>query len=175
MKNSSTAKWKIVLIVLVGMFSLNFNWYFNNPETGVNREWTIPLFPLGVGIIYLIARSEPFRWQRVRAYAWWGFTASYLFLLASFIELGLQNIFYPEDQLDTYLAQMNQAEIVYENSSAPANVVIDHTVSSEVINSATIQDSNHLSGNQMEEEKFPYVLRGVQSKWGSGYYPAIYI
>ncbi|WP_058306896.1 hypothetical protein [Gracilibacillus massiliensis] len=171
-KQEHMAIWKVILLILVGLFTVDFNW-----QSSGQNQWTLPILPLGVWIIYFLLRNDPERWQRVRPFAWLGYAASFLFLLSNLISLVLQPIIYPLDEIDTYIADVENADIIttYGNLS---NKTIDKEQFMDALETAEVKDLDINNFSQLDQghtEQFPYILDGINPKWGSGIIPVIYL
>ncbi|WP_018934069.1 hypothetical protein [Gracilibacillus lacisalsi] len=169
------AIWKVAILIFVGMFTFDFHWNIEN-------EWRIPVLPLGVWIVYFFMRKDSERWQRARTFAWWGFLSSYLFILSGLIAILLQSIIYPDDEVQTFLANVENAEVKTIHSSGEYNISLDPETFSEALDTATRKelDFNQWRDEQMNveqehTEEFPYLVEGVKAKWGSGYIPVVYV
>ncbi|WP_240335224.1 hypothetical protein [Paraliobacillus sediminis] len=89
--------WKIVFVILVGLFSFSINW--NAFDTLIK----IPILPLGVWVLYAVLKRKEGRWQNYRLFAWLGFWSNFIFLISSLISIPIQQVVYPPDQPSTYL------------------------------------------------------------------------
>lgn len=172
-------KWKILLVILGGLFSFSFNWPLS--ETLIK----IPLLPLGVWILYMFMKGKPERWETYRRYAWLGFWANFIFLASTFLSIPLEHVFYPKDNLSTYIANVDDASILKIHPSAENNKLDNEVLWKEIaaMHQEPIEAYQWYDVGPFEEEghfikrneQFPYLLQGVKSKWGSGLEPVIYV
>ncbi|MGP4040531.1 hypothetical protein ACTWP4_11660 [Gracilibacillus sp. D59] len=173
-KDEKMAIWKVAILIFVGMFTFDIHWNMEN-------EWKIPILPLGVWIIYFFMRKDAERWQRARTYAWWGFLSSYLLIFSGLIAILLQSIIYPEDEVETFLANVENVEVITIHPSGE-NISLDPETFSEALKTATREDldlgqwrDEDIQVEQEHAEEFPYMLEGIKSKWGSGYITTIFL
>lgn len=169
--------WKMLLVLFLGLFTFSIDWH------GMGTKFKIPLLPLGVWILFLIFRVKKTSWQRYRPFAWMGFFANFIFLVSALLAVPIQNLIYPLDQPTTYLSNVEDASIIVTHPSGKKSVLDkkstlrqlssmkEKAVFSEQWYSETYEnnDSHHM------KERFPYLLIGGKSKWGSGPSSVIYI
>lgn len=172
--------WKILIVVFVGLFSFSINLPF------MNQQVKLAILPLGIWILYGIysRRSESNSWETYRKYAWIGFFANYLFLAISiFIALVHAGI-YPKNDLGTYISEMKGAQIIKTHPSA-ANLTLDRHLLMAQIDSMEnepiysdewYRETLETSAEEArKDERFPYQLTGITSKWGSGVHSLIHV
>lgn len=168
--------WKALIVLLVGMFSFSIDFMF------LDTFFQFPLLPLGVMGLYLAFSNRKDRWNVYRPYAWVGFMALFIFLIANIITVPIQNLVYPKDQLNTYISDVEDASIILTHPSGE-EVGLDTQVFEGALDGMkresfnSIEWYNSISGFEGEEqdELFPYVLNGTSPKWGSGVEGIIYI
>ncbi|NLP49847.1 DUF1129 domain-containing protein [Bacillus sp. RO1] len=166
--------WKIFVAVLLGLFSFSFTFpLFNEP-------FSIAVLPLGVWILYgLLNRRE--RWEAYRKYAWTGFVGNFIFLGTALLVIGLTSVFYPEDEVRTYLTDVSDVELLVTHPSGEGVTInkekLDDSLSTfEYERSNVIQWFEEIREQMWPEEeseepveiqeKFPYLLTGVKTKTG---------
>lgn len=167
--------WKLLLVYFVGVFSFSFTiTYFKEPLQ-------IAILPLGVWLLYavLVRRGS---WERYRRYAWIGFFSNYLFLVSTLIAFPVQDVVYAPDELTTYVADASEARVytIHNGANETVQLVPHFQELAEQAQLTPMQvddwyyDSHFLEEGQLPE-RFPYVITGVQARWGSGYTPSIYV
>ncbi|MFD1357003.1 hypothetical protein ACFQ4X_03755 [Fictibacillus halophilus] len=170
-------KWKAIIVIIVGLFSFSF--HLNLFDTFVK----IPILPLGVWILYFIYRNKIEKWVRYRRFVWLGFFANFIFLASSFLSIPIQNALYPENEITTYLADVEEAHLVNIHPSGGEKTLNKkmlknqlNTMKKEPIPS---EDWYYNSVVEIEpkdrKERFPYQLTGTKTKWGSGTNAIIYV
>ncbi|QCJ40657.1 hypothetical protein FAY30_01280 [Bacillus sp. S3] len=170
--------WKVILCMLVGLFSFSFNWrVFDTPVK-------FAILPLGVWILYFLLKAKDGRWERYRKFVWLGFLANYIFLAGTLLALPLQHIIYPENKLSTYIGDFENARIINTHPSALERSldleVLQKHVHSMAAKSVHGQqwyydDDVAREDSTDRHERFPYVLTGISTKWGSGLETMIYL
>lgn len=169
--------WKIILVLFIGLFTFSFN--MNLFETFMK----IPLLPLGAWILYFILRSKEGRWERYRHYAWLGFLTNFLFVILTLASVGLQHVIYPPSNIETYISNVESAEIINTHPAAK-DVALQKGVLMKQL--STMKQTEFFSDQWYEEtymygepntrkERFPYQVIGVQGRWGSNIPTAIFI
>ncbi|TYS67473.1 hypothetical protein FZC76_12865 [Sutcliffiella horikoshii] len=166
--------WKIIIAVLLGLFSFSFTFpLFNEP-------YSIAILPLGVWILYgLLNRKD--RWEAYRKYAWTGFVGNYIFLVTALLAIGLAAVFYPEDEVRTYLTDVSEVELLVTHPSGE-DVTINEEKFDDSLSTFKYESSNVIQWyEEIREqkwpeaesevpveiqEKFPYLLTGVKTKTG---------
>lgn len=169
--------WKVIVSVLAGIFCFSINLQF------FGELLKIPILPLGVWILYWILKRKEGRWQIYRRFAWLGFYANFIFLAATLIAIPAHLLLYPEDEISTYISNVENAAIINIHPSAG-----DHSLNIEKLQSqlhnmsqATIyseewyEETFMRSDSKKINERFPYQLTGTRTKWGSGVESIIYI
>lgn len=169
--------WKVMIVILIGIFSFSFSWYM------FDTLIKIPILPLGVWILYLFMKNKKERWQTYRPFAWLGFFSNFIFLLSVLITIPVYYAIYPKYEPSTYLSNIENASIVKIHPSAK-NLTLNNKNLKEQI--SVLIESHFYSDEWYEktymdvepnkrEERFPYQLIGVKSKWGSGLKTMIFI
>lgn len=169
--------WKVIVVLFMGLFSFNINWPMFDTVV------MLPILPLGVWILYFVFKQKEGRCEKYRLYAWLGFGANVIFIATTLLAVPLQYAFYPEREATTYLSNIENASLIPIHPSATEQK-IDKTVLKNRLPNMTveriyIQDWYEETFMEMESnernERFPYQITGVTSKWGSGKSPVIYI
>ncbi|WP_312094312.1 hypothetical protein [Niallia sp.] len=184
--------WKMAIVVYIGLFCFNFQFTLGDSQL------KIAILPLGVWILLFVFRKKKERWKIYRPFVWLGFFGNYIFLMTTLFIPPLQNLLYPTDKVETFLAELDDPSIVLIHPSGNQAVlnkeVFRKSLSSWELRTMDVQQwyqesfpdfINDDVGIDWEEEQeyephqtneqFPYVLMGATSKWGSGYESAIYI
>ncbi|MGE8205606.1 hypothetical protein ACQKP0_13700 [Heyndrickxia sp. NPDC080065] len=162
--------WKVVLTLLIGLFSFSLNWYI------FDEIVRIPILPLGVWILYLFFRGKENNWTKYRPYAWIGFFANFIFLITYFVSIPIQHFIYPPDKPSTYLSNIEDTSIVVTHPSGKKSLLNKKSLLSQL---PTMKEENFFSDTWYDEtfmkydrktmkERFPYQLHGASAKWGSG-------
>ncbi len=165
--------WRIVITVWIGLLSFSFNITF------AGELLSLAILPLGVWLLYALIGKE--RWEAYRKYAWIGFTGNYIFLLTSLLAIGLSSVFYPKDEVETFLADVDSAELLITHPSGE-EVILNKVKLEEDLQSFeqtrldVIQWTEEIREQQWAiednrtsekvQEKFPYSLTGVKPKTG---------
>ncbi|MBS2967828.1 hypothetical protein J9317_03440 [Metabacillus sp. KIGAM252] len=169
--------WKIAAVVLVGFFSLSFD--VNMFGTAVK----LSILPLGVGILYYLLNKNKEKWQTYRAFAWLGYLANFIFLLFALLAIPVHHVLYPANEPSTYLANVEDASIIAIHPTAKeSNIHIEslkkqlpllkqRPIHSDVWYYEMVKDKEA----KERDERFPNLLTGTISKWGSGLNPLIFI
>lgn len=168
--------WNILLVMFVGLFSFSFKW--NMFDTMVK----FPILPLGVWILYFIKGREE-RWQTYRSFAWLGFWANFIFLGSTLIAIPFHHMIYPKNEPSTYISNVDNASILNIYPSAKGwslnkESLLNQldTMSQETVFSEQWYEDTYMNAeSNKSNERFPYQLIGISSKWGSGLYTIIYI
>ncbi|MEH7107766.1 hypothetical protein [Bacillus sp. JJ1764] len=166
--------WKVIVCILAGIFCFSIN------ITLWDQQIKIPILPLGVWILYGILRRRD-RWQSYRLYAWLGFYINLLFLLSTMLSIPVQNTLYPADRLSTYISNISHSSVVVIHPSGEKKELDQDSFLEQIhtIKKANIHGQQwyyELNGPETgTKERFPYLLIGTTSKWGSGVKPVIYI
>ncbi|MRG86205.1 hypothetical protein GH754_07685 [Salinibacillus xinjiangensis] len=168
--------WKILIVFWIGMFSFSFN--FNLFGEAVR----LSILPLGVWILYFILNSKEGRWEIYRRFAWLGFGANFIFLLFSLISTPVHQAIYPQNEIDTYIAGVEEAYFITihpsgQDVSLKKDTLLDGI---ERLQKSTISSDDwyyDLTRNDSKEvnERFPYQLVNATPKWGSGSQAIIYL
>ncbi len=166
--------WKILIAVLLGLFSFTFTFIF------FNEPLSIAILPLGVLILYGILKRKG-RWEAYRKYAWTGFGGNFIFLSTAILAIGLAAVFYPTDEVRTYLTDVSKVELLVTHPSG-GEVKINEEKLDDSLSTFQYERSNVIQWfeeireqiwpeEESEEpvdiqEKFPYLLTGVKTKTG---------
>jgi hypothetical protein len=170
--------WRAFLVFMVGVFTISYTF---EPRGIMVR---IPILPLGVLILYLTLRRKNGRWERYRRFAWFGFAGNILLAIMSLAAIPLSSIVYPQDSPTTYLSNPQEVSIL-KSHPAGSEVSLDHKKLVEQLEGmkqaqpdgemwymeSTVEDEDQSKA----PERFPYLLNGVEPKWGSGLSPLIYV
>ncbi|WP_168119545.1 hypothetical protein [Paenibacillus sp. HB172176] len=167
--------WRVFLVALFGFLSVSF------PIVMGYFSFKLAVLPLGVWILYALIGSRA--WPKYRWYAWRGFLANYLFLILALVSGLLNDAVYPKDDVHTYISDVNQARIVGTHPFAEEAVSFDTATflaGLEQLQESEIDMDWHSqtawkSESMYQKERFPYALLGVESRWGSGIEPSVYI
>ncbi|MDR6999039.1 hypothetical protein [Neobacillus niacini] len=164
--------WKAIFVIFIGIFSFSINW---------NMYGTLikfPILPLGVSILYWILRRDS--WQTYRPFAWLGFWANFIFLLISLGSGLVQQALYPQNNVSTFISNIDHASIMKIYS--PAN---DDSLNKEnlQIQLASMKQENIYSeqwyysimDSKKKYERYPYQLIGTAPKFGSGLKALVYV
>ncbi|MCM3601751.1 hypothetical protein M3175_13495 [Robertmurraya korlensis] len=176
-KASKLKIWKVIVVLFIGIFSFNINWSMFDTVV------MLPILPLGVWILYFVFKQKEGRWERYRLYAWLGFGANVVFIATTLLAVPLQSAFYPEREATTYLSNLEYASLIPIHPSATEQkinkVALENQLPNMTVEMIYIQDWYEETYMEMESnernERFPYQLTGVTSKWGSGKKPVTYI
>lgn len=168
--------WKASVTVLIGLFTLTLNIPF------YHRIIEIPLVPLGVWILFWYAKSRSGAWSKYRRFAWLGFSVNFIFIVATIASVLLHHVVFPKANLSTYIATYEHAEIVQLHPSAK-RVIFDIDrfeqqypfFKEEPFNGIEWYNNMFSTESNKREERFPYQLKGISSKRGSGIPVLIYV
>jgi len=170
--------WRGLIITFIGLFTFDFT-------ISVSGErMLLPLLPLGVWILYGILRSRNnhMGWQRYRLFAWVGFMVSFLFFFTSLLGSFMHNQVYVKDELSTYLATLNNPELIETHPSAKEDTLKNNIRSiipsfneREFNSIAWYNDTERGTDREDIQELFPYLLKGAQPQLGSGIKSMVYI
>ncbi len=169
--------WKVLIIMFVGLFSFSIKW--NMFDTMLK----IPILPLGVWILYFFLRRKDKRWQAYRFFAWLGFWSNFLFLSSTLIAIPIHHVIYPKDEPSTYISNVEDAYIMNIHPSASDRSLnkksllkqLDTLKQEMIISDEWYEDTYINSESNQRNERFPYLLAGASSKWGSGLHTIVYI
>ncbi|MCA1032537.1 hypothetical protein LCL95_16110 [Bacillus timonensis] len=169
--------WKIVFVMMVGLFSFSINLPF------FDTIIKISILPLGVWILYAVLKGKAGRWEKYRRFAWLGFWANFIFLASTFISIPISYFAYPEDHPATYISDVSNASVVPIHPSAKdeslhKEVIINQLANFErerIINDVWYEETYMNAEPSKQNERFPYLLINVKPKWGSGIKSMIYI
>lgn len=172
--------WQIILLLFGGLFSFSVEFA---QDGEIIR---LAVLPLGVMILSFIFRQKKNQWAVYRKFAWLGFWGNYIFLFANLLTQPIHSTVYPTSDPNTYLATVSEPSLTIIHPSG-----IEKTITLErlelAIPTMTLQkdfpplewyyetENFEDAGPKRVSEKFPYILNGVLSKWGSGIRSVIYV
>ncbi|MFB9972857.1 hypothetical protein FPQ10_01250 [Allobacillus sp. SKP2-8] len=173
------AFWRVLVVTFIGIFAFTIN-------LEVFDSWIrLPILPLGVWILMVVFIGKEKRWEIYRPFAWIGFAGQFIFLFTSLLTIPLNHLVYPEDQLSTYIANADHSSVISTHPSAEKfsfdkNEFVEQLkdLKRETIYSDKWYEEVTISmtpDGEAVDERFPYFLTGIDSKWGSGVSSAIYI
>ncbi|OAB48339.1 hypothetical protein [Paenibacillus antarcticus] len=169
--------WKVILVVLVGMFSFTINLNLMHVSTKLS------ILPLGVWILVgLLSKAS---WQTYRAFAWIGFWANFIFLFTTLMSGFMDNWVYPKEDASTYISDLENAYIVAIHPSGLQAVLNKERFQDQLRDVEAVdimdmglewyQESSMESEPYYQKEHFPYALLGALPRWGSGRDSTMYI
>ncbi|MDH4618439.1 hypothetical protein [Brevibacillus sp. AY1] len=169
--------WTIPLMIIVGLFSLSMNWKML--ETIVK----VPILPLGVWILYFVFKGKNEKWQTYRSYAWLGFVANFIFFASTLLTIPLHHVIYPKDKLSVYISNVENASIINIHPSAKDRSLskvslikqLDTMRQEAIYSDQWYNETLMNTESNKRNERFPYLLIGTSSKWGSGLHTLVYI
>lgn len=169
--------WKMIIVIIVGLFSFSFNW--NMFDTIVQ----VSILPLGVWILYAFLKRKEERWQKYRPFAWLGFWANFIFLVTSLIAIPIHHLIYAENEPATYMSNVENAAIIPIHPSANEYSLMKenllqqiHSLKQEIFFSNQWYYETYLdTESNKRNERFPYMLMGTLPKWGSGLSTTVYV
>lgn len=164
---------KIFFIVMFGLFSFSINL----PAFG--ELVSVAVLPIGVWLTLAFTEKSG-RWQNYRKYSWIGFLANYLFLAGTLVGIFISSVIYPEGEIETYLDEVSEAELIAIHPSATEGVLNAEQFQEDIssfepeyadiikwFDDAMVQkQSLEPDGTGQIEEKFPYIIIGTESKEG---------
>lgn len=162
--------WKAFIVLLLGLFTFSFDCYVQGTLV------KIPLLPLGVWLLYIIFMIKKNNWSKYRPYAWLGFLANFIFLVAALIAMPIQHFIYSPDKLSTYVSNIEHASIIVTHPSGKNSLLDKESLLKQIPNmkeKVFYSDQwynevyENYDNNRMKE-RFPYQLVGVKASWGSG-------
>lgn len=168
--------WKIILTLIVGLFSFSIILPF------FNMNFKIAILPLGVWILYVLLKMAG-SWEKYRSYAWLGFVANYFFLLSTLLTMVISLFIYPKDSIKTYISTISEARLIGVHPSAEDNFILVENRKEQLdhFKSDTFYDidwyyemKSKIQANNYNEQ-FPYLLVNSKSSWGSGLDVIVYI
>lgn len=169
--------WKAIVILWIGIFSFSFNFEMFGSMV------KFPILPLGVWILAWIFKDKEERWNVYRSYAWLGFKANFLFLLAAIVLNPIHDVVFPKVKSTTFISNVDYAIIHSLHPSANERVLSKNKLlnelqtmkESEVYSEDWYNELYMSSETNRKNERFPYQLVGTKSKWGSGLDTLIYV
>lgn len=173
-QHEKPALWKALIVAWVGVAAVTIN--LNVFHSVVK----MPLLPLGVWLIYFIIRNKS--WGKYRVYAWIGFWGNFIFLATALLSTPVNQLIYPKEKVNIYIAYMDHAAIIQIHPSASEVVLnkeqflkqLEYVPTKDMV-SDWYQASKLVSEPYYQQERFPYQLIGTKPKWGSGIHTEIYI
>ncbi|WP_431028347.1 hypothetical protein [Lysinibacillus sp. LZ02] len=173
----SLAIWKLILAILVGLFSFSLTFPFQ--DTTIK----IAIFPLGVWILFALLRKREGAWKKYRKFAWLGFFSNYLFLAMSVVVMPSHQWIYPPEDVSTYIGAKSDIEIenLHPSAKQQRHVIDDLQQALTGFESATFfvdewYNATYAYDDRTKvEERFPYLVIGHEPKWGSDIAASIYI
>lgn len=167
--------WKVVVAILVGFFSVSITLTF------FERPIQIAVIPLGLLILLWILKRRN-SWKKYRKFAWLGFSANYLFLASTILGILVHGLFYPEEEIYTYIQDLSDAKIIAIHPSAAKDVTFSEDAlelladfeEHDFYSDAWYRETFTLN-DEPRKERFPYLVANTPAKWGSGYTPRIYL
>lgn len=167
-------KWKAIVAIIIGIFSFTINWNMSGTQI------KFPILPLGVWILYWILKGRGDSWTIYRQFAWLGFWANFIFLLTSFVTLPVQQTLYPQNEVSTYISNINQASLVKIYSPAKDDSLNKENLQKQL--DTMIQEPLYSEDwfysnmdSKKKYERFPYQLIGSSPKFGSGLKVIVYV
>ena len=158
--------WKVLLILFIGFFTFSINWQL------FNTYIKIPILPLGVWIVYAVFKNKNEKWKSYRPFAWLGFFANFIFLIAFLLAIPLNHFIYPESEFETYISNIEMASVVNIHPSAidgslDKKMLIKQTpfLSEKLIHSHEWYNDTEMNKQSKKAvERFPYQLIGFPTK-----------
>ncbi|MFC4410119.1 hypothetical protein ACFOZY_06660 [Chungangia koreensis] len=179
-QKEKTKSWKIVLLLLTGIFSFSFT-------IPIGGEFIrVAILPLGVMALAFLFRKKKEKWLVYRKYAWLGFWANYLFLFASLLSNPIHHAIYPEHLAHTYIAKFDEPSLMMIHPSGEERIVVQEEFE-DALTTMTFQgdfpplawyyetENHEQTEPRYVEERFPYIVNGVVPKWGSGIESIVYM
>ena len=169
--------WKIILIIMAGIFSFSINWSL------FNTVIQISILPLGVWILYAFLNGKRDRWKTYRSFAWLGFFANYLLLVSTLMAIPVYFLLYPHNDPATYISNVEDASIINTHPSAKEQSLIKNNLQkqihslkeAEIYNDEWYKETYMNTDIHKRNERFPYILTNISPKWGSGIKTMVYI
>ncbi|KGP72858.1 hypothetical protein [Pontibacillus yanchengensis] len=170
--------WKVFLITYIGMFTFDYTLQISGDRA------LFPILPLGVWLIFgfFCLNNKEKSWHEYRPFAWVGFGASFLFFSLGILGSFLHDQVYYRGELSTYIASVNQPQLVTTHPSGE-NPILKEDFQSSLPSFQQSEFNGMEWFKKMEQGKpkedvmeiFPYVLKGTEPQFGSGIQPLIYI
>lgn len=163
--------WKALVIAGICLFSFTLNIPIGE------YIGKLALLPLGVWVVYGVTKHKS--WSRYRKYAWIGFWCNYVFLATGLAGHYVYEGVYPKDSIATYFANVTDARLAAIHPSAP-EASLDAARLEQGLKTLKLEPeydsiSWGYEANDTEKERFPYVLLGTESGWGSAINPEVYV
>ncbi|MFD1171023.1 glycosyltransferase family protein [Oceanobacillus picturae] len=159
--------WLILIITSIGLLNIKYE----------IASYSVPVIPIGVMIIYFEFLVKRRNWHWYRKYAWTGFLGSYILFATTLLSQPIQAFFYPNEP-ETYLANIHQPELITTNFISAEG----KTLHKEILNDALsnlerqkLRNEKWIDSLYDEEERFPYLITGIDPKWGSGIDTMVFI
>lgn len=169
------ALWKILIAYIIGLvsFSISFQYF--------GEGLKIAILPLGVWLLFAVLYRRK-SWQRYRKFAWLGFLSNFIFLGSALISIPIHHWIYPQNELNTFVADLSDAIIIvtHPSGNAQAQLIPQAAEALEQPQHGyidSIEWYNELAFQEPtdRQEKFPYLLLGTTARWGSGYKPTVFL
>lgn len=168
--------WKVVILVYVGLFSFSFN--FNVLDTLIK----FPILPLGVWVLYFV-RGKSDKWKIYRPYAWLGFWSNFIFMVTTLVTAVIHPMVYEREDPSTYIANIENASVINIHPSAKGDLLNKESLLAQlqtmklesIYSDEWYEDTYMNTETNQINERFPYLLSGASSKWGSGIDRDIYL
>ncbi|TFD93613.1 hypothetical protein [Jeotgalibacillus sp. R-1-5s-1] len=160
---------KLIIVFLVGLFSFSIDLPFSGEILKVS------ILPLGVWVLYWILKRRN-RWGNYRKYAWIGFFSNFLFLASVLLTIWLTDLIYPEDELETYISDVSNAELMVshptgdqaslDTESLKSSIQSFQLADTDVIEWYHDSEDWDIETNEPkeEDEKFPYLLINTENQ-----------
>ncbi|WP_417897965.1 hypothetical protein ABN702_17070 [Bacillus haimaensis] len=163
--------WKGILAIIIGLIAFTFPLTFFQPPI------SIAVLPLGVLILYALRKGK---WETYRKYAWLGFGANYILLATTLAGVLFHGIIYPKDQASTFIREAENASLHVIHPSAQKKILNNEAFEQALGNmkKSKIDTQRLYNSIVLEEEKverFPYILAGTKSQFGSGLATQIFV
>ena len=161
------AWWKMLFVLLVGLFSFSINFNF----FGEMHKFAI--LPLGAVVFYFITRKKGDVWPTYKPFIWIGFLANYAFFVIGIALVPILNALYPPNNIDTYIKNVQEAAIITTHMSASEHVRLTENAQQLLLNSTNEQFNAdewyydlRESVRYYNDEQFPYMLSNVTKPLG---------
>ncbi|WP_391119153.1 hypothetical protein [Psychrobacillus sp. L3] len=169
--------WKVIIVILVGLFSFSFNW--NVSDKMIN----VAVLPLGVWILYGFLNRKKERWKKYRHFAWLGFLANFILLSSTLVAIPVNLFIFPENKPETYISDVENASIINIHPSAKEHQQVKENLlklihrlkQKEFFSDDWYNETYMDTESNKRKERFPYMLIHTLPKWGSGQSAIIYI
>ncbi|MED1603377.1 hypothetical protein [Alkalihalophilus marmarensis] len=169
--------WKACLAAFAGVISFNIN------TTMFHTDLSLPILPIGVWLLLWYASTRKNgAWERYRPFAWLGFLSNYVTIVIMILSLAIHNLVFPKDDLTTFIANYEHAELMATHPSADEVILDVERLEQQLplFEQSSLMDLSWYEeiayGERSEQnEQFPYMLTGTYTKWGSGLPAILYV